>query len=522
MNRTGLREQTKTARFLLAIAVLAPLIRFAADAARGLDFLHFQYLVDDAFYYFVIARHVPYFNPGIATSGFHPLYAFVASAFHGALSANSAIVACLFVLAAANSACVWVLYRLLARLYPGPVPLLGCLGWAASSKIHALSMTGVEAILAVLGVLLFYDGFVARIERRDFGEVRAMAGLGLCAGVAFLARMDAPLLIGPAAIWVCLLALRAGRPAAAACFATFAVAPPLAWIAYILSQTGSVVPTSAAAIRVLRHAADPFLGSASGWVAMARLLRYGGEYLSLGGAASWLLVGLLAGGFGLYRWGRAIGRASFAPFATSLLAGFAVWSAYYAFYLGGFRIWYGLYLAIAIYALLLPMLAAGALAYTNDRTRKPAAIVAAAVVIGISLASRGGPIAPQEYDKYRAAVAADPHLQGLPDAARVGSFNSGVYNFYTRAEVINLDGVVNPAAMAAHRDGEIAVYMRKMNIRYLIEHEPSRAATFRRVFRDPSVRFEKWIDLSNAYPPYGNRVAKKTYLWKVTYPDDDR
>jgi hypothetical protein len=41
-NRTDLREQTKTSRLLLAIAVLAPLIRFAADAARGLDFLHFQ------------------------------------------------------------------------------------------------------------------------------------------------------------------------------------------------------------------------------------------------------------------------------------------------------------------------------------------------------------------------------------------------------------------------------------------------------------------------------------------------
>jgi hypothetical protein len=64
--------------------------------------------------------------------------------------------------------------------------------------------------------------------------------------------------------------------------------------------------------------------------------------------------------------------------------------------------------------------------------------------------------------------------------------------------------------------------MQRMNVRVLIEHDPSRAATFRRVARRKDVRFEPWVDLSEAYEPYARRPHKRTFLWKVSYPDEGR
>ena len=107
-------------------------------------------------------------------------------------------------------------------------------------------------------------------------------------------------------------------------------------------------------------------------------------------------------------------------------------------------------------------------------------------------------------------------MRDLPDTAKIGSFNAGIYNFYTDREVINLDGVVNPDALAAHRDRDIAGYMRELGIEYLIEHDSTRAATFRRVYHDPALHFQRVTELTGR--PFAGRVFKRTWLWKVSYP----
>ncbi|MFP8881140.1 MAG: hypothetical protein VCE43_17675, partial [Myxococcota bacterium] len=144
--------------------------------------------------------------------------------------------------------------------------------------------------------------------------------------------------------------------------------------------------------------------------------------------------------------------------------------------------------------------------------------ITAVGVLAFSLPSGSGPIAPHEYDKFQAALAANEVLRDLPETAKIGSFNAGVYNFYTDREVINLDGVVNPGALAAHLDRDIAGYMRDRGIEYLIEHDPTRTATFRRVYHDPSLRFRRLIELTGR--PFAGWVFKRTWLWKVSYPID--
>jgi len=194
----------------------------------------------------------------------------------------------------------------------------------------------------------------------------------------------------------------------------------------------------------------------------------------------------------------------------------AIWVAYYAVYLGGFRIWYGAYLAIPVYLLCVPLLARAI--HAIARSERASVVITTALVLGFSLTSASGPIAPHEYDKYQAALAANEALRDVPETARVGSFNAGIYNFYTDREVINLDGVVNPAALEAHRRHDIASYMQNLGIEYLIEHDPTRSATFRRAYHDPSLHFQRVVDLTGR--PFANRVIKRTWLWKVTYVDD--
>ncbi len=501
---------------LLAVCAVTPLLRFAVDAARGIDYLLVQYLVDDAFYYFVIARHFPEFNPGIASSGFHPLYAMLASLIQPRFEPATAILCCLAVLALANSACVMVLYRCVNRVAPQPVALICAMGWAANAKIHALAMTGVETMLAVLAVLVFFDRFVRLVADDASGQVRAMASLGACLGVSFWARMDAPLWLAPAAVLVFATAVRNRRFRAVSALALTALGLPLIWIGYILALTGSAFPTSGAALRVLRAANETHLSALDGWASSAAVvLGYFNQYFAGGRTPVWALATAIGVLCALVHFRPAREPSGLGRFAAVVGLGSVTWAAYYIFYLGGFRIWYGLYLAIPVYALCVPLLARATLAVVPGG--RLALAITTVCVLAFSLTSGSAPIAPHEYDKYQAALVANKVLRDLPDTARIGSFNAGVYNFFTDREVINLDGVVNPGALAAHRDRDIAGYMRELDIAYLIEHDPTQAATFRRVYHDPSLRFQRVIELSGR--PFAGRVFKRTWLWKVSYPN---
>lgn len=497
-------------RWLLLLAVALPLVRFAFDFARGLDFVHVQYLVDDAFYYFEIARHPPEFNAGIANSGFHPLYLGVASIFHAGLGPDAAIWACLGVLALAHSAATWTLFRCSRELFPEPVALIAAAGFATSTRIHTLAMTGVETMLAVALVLIALAGFARALNEPRRDGPQAMAALGLWASVAFLARMDAPLLLAPAVAFLFLEALRGRRYSSAALLAGCASLAPLLWMAAIRSLTGSAIPTSAAALRALRGARPELVGPADAWMNQAGVaVRHLDAYFGPGFGSGWPLALAVAGlALGFVRWAPAPG---FGRFAAAVASGFALWTGYYVFGLGGFRIWYGLYGSIFVYAVCVPMLASLAL----RRLGWWGAGVVAIAVIAFSWFSRGGPIAPHEFDKKQAALIAQPLLQDLPAAARVGSFNTGIYQYYTDVDILNLDGVVNPDAVAAHRNGDIAGYMKRMNVRFLVEQDPRVTATFHRVSRDPALRFSRVREISGA--PYAKRVFKRTWLWRVDY-----
>jgi hypothetical protein len=58
----------------------------------------------------------------------------------------------------------------------------------------------------------------------------------------------------------------------------------------------------------------------------------------------------------------------------------------------------------------------------------------------------------------------------LPPSARIGAFNAGIYGYYSRPRVINLDGVVNAEIYAAMRARRIFAYIEDKKIDYLLDH----------------------------------------------------
>jgi 4-amino-4-deoxy-L-arabinose transferase-like glycosyltransferase len=61
--------------------------------------------------------------------------------------------------------------------------------------------------------------------------------------------------------------------------------------------------------------------------------------------------------------------------------------------------------------------------------------------------------------------------ENIPDSLKVGSFNAGIYAFYSEKPIINLDGVVNNSAFEAIKNKNIIGYLAENRINYLIDYD---------------------------------------------------
>ena len=504
---------------LVAALAAFPLLHFLWDWSQGFDHLLVQYLADDAFYYFEISRHPPEFNHGIPTSGFHPLYVLLIAPLHQMLSYEYAVPLSLLVLVLANCACVVAVHRLLASYWSEPLPLLCATAWALNGKMYSLAMTGVETILAVLGVLLVLLQH-ARLVRDGIENAPASryAALGALVGATFLARMDSPLVLAPFITLLVLQALRRGLLVRVGALVGALAAVSLPWLVFMRVGTGSFFPTSGLALRVLAGIDGVFASQRLIQKSLIQFITRFGEFLTTTDVAHGVAaLGLLAfaagvGAVFLARSSRLRDR-EFARFCALLFVGLACWSSYYVLFQAGFRRWYFAYVGLAVFALLLP-LALSALYRIPALARSRVSV--AVILVGIvSLLARPAPTAPQEYDKFRAALAADAILTRENPPGRIGSFNAGVYNYFMSRDVINLDGVVNPEALEALRSDTLADYIEAKGIGILIEHDLGQARHVKQITREQGIELERWIDLTQYYPGYQGHYAKRTYLWKI-------
>jgi hypothetical protein len=72
---------------------------------------------------------------------------------------------------------------------------------------------------------------------------------------------------------------------------------------------------------------------------------------------------------------------------------------------------------------------------------------------------------------YRFLHVVDWIAANTPPDATIGVFNSGAIGYFSDRHVVNLDGKVNPAALAALQSGQIRAYIDTQRIDYVIDHE---------------------------------------------------
>ncbi|MGB0498645.1 MAG: hypothetical protein ACPGID_09920, partial [Rubricella sp.] len=98
----------------------------------------------------------------------------------------------------------------------------------------------------------------------------------------------------------------------------------------------------------------------------------------------------------------------------------------------------------------------------------PAAMIVVATIAGIDAWSKPqGTTRTHEVhgDLYDTALWL---RQNAPEAT-IGAWNAGILSYFSRTEVVNLDGVINDDALAANRTASIDAFIRDRGIDYLVD-----------------------------------------------------
>lgn len=486
--RTDTTVRAVGAAMIVGFAVrLALLARPIASLDRG-------FVPDDTYYTLTIARsiahgHGPTADGTTLTSGFQPLLGFLMVPVYwltdnldAALRADLALLVVVDVLIIALLA--WIAYRLAGRV----AAIVAAVVWALSPVATTLALGGLETSLA-----LFCEvGLVAAcIWANDRPSTRRWAVVGVIAGLAVLARVDALLLVG-------LLALvqlwrgprRALVPASIAGVITLAP-----WWGWCTVNLGTPIPTSGSALHRLATY-GPFAPHNLARVAGAVS---GGPFGNPTAFRKWLdrapvrgsvlfgvlVAALLAVAFFWLRGALTTrGDHEESDASAAYAAALPVFAAGLLFFYAWFGVWYfnTRYLAPVQIALALSI---SVIVSRFAPERRRAARVGFLVLAGTVALATGAAVvydaamvlgkAPANHVDLDAATGfrATAHrvLRVTPNGSIVAGYQSGALSYFGsgRITVINLDGVVNPDAPPPDDNPATRAYMQRRHVRWLAD-----------------------------------------------------
>jgi hypothetical protein len=477
---------------------------------------------DDASYYFGIAEHVAdgrgFTFDGIEpTNGFQPLWLGFLVPLKLVLRGTpesfyrAGLVLQILILGAVGV----LLLTLHRRLFPWRVGLVT----AAAFVILVLrpAVNGLETAVQVgLLVLLLALGWTWRVFTEG-GFGRGLA-FGVLLGLEVLARLDMVFLVGVVAAVAAALALRGGgrdrrawsRLAGLLIGAGAVVSPYLAWnvlgFGHLMPISGALkssFPNLAWDLQPVRKLGVRYTGLAL--LAVAALLALA--------RPRWRPT---AATHGLRYFRSAVAVVAAAAVLHALYAWlFTNWAAFNWHYT-----WYGLLAALALSEPLAAVLSR--VTGTTARLAADLALVGSLLVGGGVLAAHGlrVPRPAWHLQSYRAAVWARDHL---PRSAVLAMEDAGIFGFFSRRVVVNLDGVVNDFAYQdSLRKGRLGAYLASRRVGYLVDHDfgdTLDARTYQRagmsifshrygVRSDPvTVRHDQEVYRSAPYPHEGRPVV---------------
>ncbi|MBM4094149.1 MAG: hypothetical protein FJ276_32800 [Planctomycetes bacterium] len=474
------------------IAAVALALGLGMRLLLALDHAHFNPLFDDSYYALDVARSIAAGKGvtcgGIHTNGFQPLFVLLAVPFYRLFAGHdaAAVHGVLALLAILNTVAGWLLYGFIRALKCPRGAVLGLIAWCLSPYVIWHGVNGLETGLTAVCVFASGWYYVARIRAAASWRPLELAGLGALLGLGVLSRVDM-------GFWAVALALDmtffrreirvSRRLAGTALVGVVAVVVASPWFLFNMLHFGSPLPTSGAGVR--------FISLAYGYKHWGR----GGAYLSGDGvplkyyalslraslreiftaldllSTSLTLRGMLAA----LAVAAVVSRRRLAEYAVRypFLALFPLLQIVaYSFWIFGQWFYPRYYYTVAGVAVIwICALADRALAGTTALRR-----TAVFAGLGIYLLLLPWDAIPQKclrrafHSRERDADLARAVEDIVPEGVAVGAFQSGALAYYTRdRRIVNLDGVINRAALAAMKEKRMTQYLRGEGIDWLMD-----------------------------------------------------
>lgn len=456
------------------------------------------FIPDDTYYTLTIARsiahgHGPTADGHTLTSGFQPLLGFLMVPVYWLTNnPDLGVRFDLALLLAADVGVVVLLFFLGRRL--GGLVGGGVAGfvWAVSPNAIRVALGGLETSLAIFVALAVV---VAWLRVWDRPSTWRWVLVGVLAGFGILARIDVLALVAALA----LVQLVWGRRRALLVIAASTAATLAPWWGYCLAELGTPIPTSGTAAHALQTG-HPFgravAAVAGSTVAAGPFTTWSKLEPWLGLRAMvwpyWLSIGifaLLACGLAVAAWRRNVDRHAMP--ACLWVGAMCVWITVLLVFYGWFNVsWFThryLTPVTVVETLLLGWAVAAVISAVrtsiagNRRWRyQLASVLAAGCLVGGAFAASVTAGAMRRlfswqqrtegFETWDSATGYRPTAlfvnRVVPDGEAVGAMQSGTLSYFAKPSlvVVNLDGVVNPAAARARHRGDLGDYMRARHI----------------------------------------------------------
>jgi 4-amino-4-deoxy-L-arabinose transferase-like glycosyltransferase len=460
----------------------------------ALDHQHFCPLVDDSFYALSIARNIAQGEgityAGSPTNGFQPLFVFLAVPFYRVFGGQDALAihGILTLMAVIGTLTGGLLYAALRRMGARLGAMFVLIVWSLSPHFIGNGVNGLETGLAAFFMAASLLHLEACLRGRERVRWPAAAGLGILLGLGILARVDMGFwAVAVALDWLIVRNAAPFRRRVAALVVTTIVAAALClpWFAYNVVVFGNPVPGSGAGVRFISLALGYRVWGQEGMYLPPESIPLGYYLRSLQtlltdilnaivtplailtppGFVVLILLAAFLARRSLGHWLRRV--PALLVFPACLVPAYAFWILGQWFYPR-----YAVTIVLALTILLGLLLQAFVARFPG--ARRP--LFAAGAVLALTMVFLGWNSALRtclrgEYSNGRDHhIAVDMAAAHVPPGAPLGGFQSGALEYYGRDwPVMNLDGVVNAAALESMRANRMDAYLREQGIDWLLD-----------------------------------------------------
>lgn len=469
---------------------------------------------DDAFYYLQIARNIAAtgfstFDGINPTNGYHPAWMAISTLCAAIVDDREALLRTVFLAALlCHIATSVLLARTLGALIGRGWGWIGGALWGMSPLPLTLALQGVETPFYLLSLALVVAVYLRRIDpylgdragddalpiQRTI-PAKNLALFGCALGLTFLARTEGGVLALLTMLYLMIALKRSGMRSTGALLrvalitggAALLVALP--WLIYSIATVGGLGQDSGA-MKMIWASAEyakltPFkrANEVGAYLYQSWLGKPAGLLLFTPHAIRKIVPALLGAliAWWIYRYRHVADRRLVRLTAWLVPASFLT-GLIYGIFLTDFQIWHfgqpGMVLFIIGFAWGITALRHARAVRLHWNPKYVAAALCALALGLLTLFTLHPPeLYPWQRDVYRSQVRFEMEV---PRDAAIGSFNAGIPGYFSDRRVVNLDGLVNHAAVGYWREGRFDRYLRDAGIDYVADEEDAirRASAF--------------------------------------------